>query len=42
MLLEKCCRAFKKVEGGGENGFIPVDKLNELDLKVQVGGDGGV
>mmetsp|Transcript_30946 Transcript_30946/g.58804 ORF Transcript_30946/g.58804 Transcript_30946/m.58804 type:complete len:477 (+) Transcript_30946:354-1784(+) len=46
MLLEKCRRAFKKVEGGGENGFIPVDKLNEvleeLDLKVQVGGNGGV
>ncbi|KAL7533789.1 hypothetical protein ACHAXR_007920 [Thalassiosira sp. AJA248-18] len=46
VLLEKCRRAFKKVEGGGENGFILVDKLgevmDELDLRAKVGGDSGV
>mmetsp|Transcript_31466 Transcript_31466/g.66182 ORF Transcript_31466/g.66182 Transcript_31466/m.66182 type:complete len:946 (+) Transcript_31466:135-2972(+) len=46
VLLEKCRRAFRKVEGGDENGFILVDKLgevlDELDLKTKVGGDSGV
>jgi len=46
ILLEKIRRAFKKVEGGGENGFILVDKLgdvlDELDLRTNVGGDSGV
>ena len=44
-LLERCRRAFQTVEGG-ENGFIPVDKLGEvmnlLDLTTKVGGDNGV
>ena len=37
LLLETCRRAFQKVDGGSENGFIAVDKLGlvlrELDLK---------
>lgn len=37
LLLETCRRAFHKVDGGSENGFITVDKLGlvlrELDLK---------
>lgn len=37
LLLETCRRAFQKVDGGLENGFITVDKLGlvlgELDLK---------
>ncbi|GAX10215.1 hypothetical protein FisN_3Lh412 [Fistulifera solaris] len=28
MLLEKCRRAFKSVEGGEENGFIPTESLS--------------
>ena len=36
LLLEKCRRAFKSVEGGDENGFIATDRLghvlDELDL----------
>jgi len=46
VLLERCRRAFKKVEGGGENGYISVDKLGkvlaELELRTTVGGDSGV
>jgi len=48
ILLEKCRRAFQKVEGGGGEsaGFIPVEKLgdvvDELDLRTQVGGDHGI
>jgi len=48
ILLEKCRRAFQKVEGGGGEsaGFIPVEKLgdvvDELDLRTQVGGDNGI
>lgn len=47
LMLEKCRRAFQKVEGGnGENGFIPVDKLgdvlDELELTLKAGGDDGV
>mmetsp|Transcript_5830 Transcript_5830/g.11024 ORF Transcript_5830/g.11024 Transcript_5830/m.11024 type:complete len:626 (+) Transcript_5830:114-1991(+) len=33
ILLEKCRRAFKSIENAEENGFIPVDKLNDT-LKV--------
>ena len=39
LLLEQCRRAFMKIEGGGgEAGFIPLEKLgdvlDELDLKI--------
>ena len=46
LLLEKCRRAFKKAEDGGESGFILVDKLglvvDELNLREKLGGDHGV
>jgi len=46
VLLEKCRRAFKAVEGGEENGFIEVSALGKvidsLDLRDKVGGDNGV
>jgi hypothetical protein len=46
LLLEKCRRAFKKVEGGGESGFIAVDNfgevVDELNLRRRLGGDHGV
>ncbi|KAL3780725.1 hypothetical protein HJC23_001007 [Cyclotella cryptica] len=46
LLLERCRRAFKKVEGGGESGFISADKLgevvDELELRGKLGGDHGV
>jgi hypothetical protein len=40
ILLEKCRRAFKSIENAEENGFIPVDKLeNTLKiLNLDVGG----
>jgi len=45
-LLDKCRMAFKKVEGGGENGFIVAEKLgqviDELDLRNSLGGENGV
>ncbi|KAL7470200.1 LOW QUALITY PROTEIN: hypothetical protein ACHAXS_010453 [Conticribra weissflogii] len=45
-LLDKCRMAFKKVENGGENGFIVAEKLgaviDELDLRAGLGGDDGV
>jgi ubiquitin carboxyl-terminal hydrolase MINDY-3/4 len=39
-LLDECRRAFKAVEGGEENGFIPTDQLGTVlhKLKIQVGG----
>ena len=39
-LLDECRRAFKAVEGGDENGFIPTDKLETVlrALNIDVGG----
>ena len=46
LLLERCRRAFKKAEDGGESGFILVDKfslvVDELDLRQKLGGDHGI
>jgi len=47
LLLEQCRRAFMKIEGGGgEAGFIPLEKLgdvlDELDLRTMIGGDAAV
>jgi hypothetical protein len=46
LLLERCRRAFKKAEDGGESGFILVQKLglviDELGLREKLGGDNGV
>ena len=46
IILEQCRCAFKKFEGGGESGFIMVDKLgeviDELDLRGNIGGDSAV
>jgi ubiquitin carboxyl-terminal hydrolase MINDY-3/4 len=39
-LLDECRRAFKSVEGGEENGFIPTNKLGTVlqMLQIQLGG----
>jgi hypothetical protein len=46
LLLERCRRAFKKAEDGGESGFILVQKfglvVDELSLREKLGGDNGV
>lgn len=46
LILEKCRRAFKNAEDGGESGFILVGKLgvvvDELNLRQKMGGDNGV
>ena len=46
LILEKCRRAFKNAEDGGESGFILVGKLgvvvDELNLRQKLGGDNGV
>jgi len=42
ILLEKCRRAFQKVEGGGGKsaGFIPVEKLGVLLTYLETSGTG--
>jgi hypothetical protein len=44
ILLEKCRRAFKAVEGGDENGFIATTSLDKVlkSLDLNVGGDHAV
>lgn len=40
-ILEECRRAFKSMEGGEENGFIPASKLGEIltTLNIDLGSD---
>jgi hypothetical protein len=46
LLLERCRRAFKNAEDGGESGFILVDKfslvVDELNLREKLCGDHGI